>query len=195
MAAVSTFIAAGALAASAYGASEQNKAGKAAAAAGREGAISQAMTAGKEAASLQFEAEEARRVSQENAEKVLVQATQYRSSQKALAAASGFVVDSGTAETLSQETENLAQADALAILFDGGQKYITGKIGAQNIIEGGVSNARQTMQDGKNKASALQAQATGTLLSGFASFAGHKSVQKAVGIGQTVTQTAAQKQG
>jgi hypothetical protein len=143
---------------------------------------------------LQFEAEEARRVSQDNAEKVLVQAKQFRSSQKALAAASGFVTDSGTAETLSQETENLAQADALAMLFDGGQKYVTGTIGAQNMIEGGVSNARQTLQEGNNKAAALQGQAVGTLLSGFASFASNKSVQKdfgtlATGVGKSVMQT------
>lgn len=182
MAAVSTFVAAGALASGVYSSSEQSKAGKAAAAAGREGAILQAVNAGKEAATLMIDAEEARRVGQINAEKVLVQARQFRSSQKALAAASGFITDTGTSETLSAETENLAQADALAILFDAGNKYVSGKVGSENMIETGVSNARQYGQEGANRANALQGQATGTLLGSFASFASNSFVQKAAGL-------------
>lgn len=182
MVAVSSFIAAGALAAGAYSASEQSKAASAAGAAGREGAITGAINAGKQAASTQLDAEEARRLGQVNAERVLVQAREFRSSQKVVAAASGFVTDSGTAATLDQETDNLAQADALAIMFDAGKQYVSGKVGSENQLSSGVSAARQYGVESANKANAMQAQATGTLLSSFANFASSASIQKSLGL-------------
>ncbi len=185
MVAVSSFIAVGALVAGAYSANEQSKAAKASGAAGREGAITGAINAGKQAASTQLDAEEARRMGQVNAEKVLVQAREFRSSQKVVAAASGFVTDSGTAATLDQETDNLAQADALAIMFDAGQQYVSGKVGSENQLSSGVSSARQYGVESANRSNAMQAQATGTFLSSFASFAASSSVQKALGVTKT----------
>jgi len=184
MAAISSIVIAGVAAAgAAYSANQQSKAGKAAAQAGQAGAQTAAINAGIEAGSLRFQGEEAQRVAAFEAEKVLAQAREFRGSQKALAAASGFVVDTGTAETLSQETENLAQADALAYLFDGANKHAASVIGADNLIKTGVSQAGAIMQQGYNAQAELRGKAVGTLISGFSSFASNAAVQKAVGMG------------
>ena len=164
--ATSTLIFAGATAASgAYSAHQQNQAGKAASRAGRDSAAAAAQNAGAEAGTLLFEAEEARRVAQLEGLKKYGEARSYRSSQQALIAATGFTYDSGTAEMLKEQTDNLAAADALAMYTDGGQKFIAGKLGSQNIIEGGTSNALQMIRSGDAQGSALQSQAIGTLLS------------------------------
>ncbi|WP_143713738.1 hypothetical protein [Variovorax sp. RO1] len=173
MAAVSSLVIAGVtVAAGAYSANQQAQAGKAASRAGRDSAAIAAQNAGAEAGALMYEAEEARRVAQVNAQKLQGQAREFRSSQQALVAASGFTYDSGTAQVLQEETDNLVAADALAMLHDGGQKYIAGKLGAENIIKGGTSNAMQQIKQGDAQGQALQAQAVGTLLSSAVSAAG-----------------------
>lgn len=168
MAAVSTIVAVGALAAGAYSANEQSKAGNAAGAAGRANAAVAAQNAGAEAGSLLFEAEEARRVSQFNAERVRVQARELKSSQRAVASASGFMVDSGTAQMIQEETDNLSDLDALALRTDGAIKEQMGRIGAENIIKGGTSNALAMIRQGDAQNQALQGQAMSTFLSAAA---------------------------
>lgn len=168
--ATSTLIVAGVTAAAgAYSANQQAQAGKAAGAAGRASAYDAAMNAGAEAGTLRYEAEEARRVAQLNAQKTLADAREFRSSQQAFAAATGFTYDSGTMQDLQQQTDNLAAVDALAMLQDGGQKYVAGTEGAKNIIAGGTSNALAQIRQGDAQAGALRGQAIGTLISTAAS--------------------------
>lgn len=171
-------IAGGSLAMSVFGAAGQASASKSAAKAAAKNAVNNAMGAGRAAAAERYAAEEQRRVGGLNAERTQAQAESFKGSQRVLTAAQGFLSDSGTAEILQQQTTNLANADALATLESAGQNYVSGMASAENLIKSGVSSSVQINENGQAQAKQLRQQAFGTLLGGFASFAGSSTASK-----------------
>lgn len=175
--AAATAVAIGGLAMSAYSANEQGKAAGRMAGNAKEAAIMSSINAGKEAAARRFEAEQIREQGQQNADKILAKARQFRQSQTVVAAASGFVVDSGTMQDLQDLTDNLAKSDAYAMLLDSAYAASSNEISANNIIETGASAAQMQYRQGAAQADAMSAQSTATLLGGISSFAGTKTGQ------------------
>lgn len=108
-----------------------------------------------------MQAEDIKRKAADDANEILTQAANVRSSQQAHTAASGFVVGDGSAQTVLDETTRLSTADALVVLYDGIDGYTTT-----------TANARNTRAAGVNAASAANTAATGTLLSGTGSLLG-----------------------
>lgn len=114
----------------------------------RTNAINAAIDAGNSAAMERINAQEAQRVARLNAEHVHAQAHSAKSSAKALAAAQGFVGDTGTSALINDKLTALANADALAMLVDGGRKYAAGNMNADNMIQTGVSRGSAIVQQG-----------------------------------------------
>lgn len=163
-----------------FSATQQNKAAGRMGKNARESAFLSAINAGKEAASMQFEAGEIKKAGQRDAELILSKAREFRGSQQVAAAAAGFVVDSGTMADLQQHTDNLARSDALAMLLDSGSQYVSLTLSAENMITTGASAGQLQARDGAARADAMRAQATSTLLGGVASFIGSDGGQRAL---------------
>lgn len=167
----------GTLAVAAYSANQQRKAAGQMAGNAKDAAIISSINAGKEAAARRFEAEQIREQGQINADKLLAKARQFRQSQQVVAAASGFVSDSGTMADLQQLTDNLAKSDAYALLLDASNNALTNEVSADNIIETGSSAAQMQYRQNAAQADAMYAQSTATLLGGISSFANSNTGQ------------------
>lgn len=142
MAAISGTVALAATAASAaYGAYSSNAAGRRGSHLMQQQAAQTALDAGREAGTRQFQADEVMRIATDKAEKTLVLARQFRSSQTVMAAASGFVVDAGTSQALMDETDKLARADALSTMYDAVSTSTGLRLSADSMIEAGANRS------------------------------------------------------
>lgn len=122
----------------------------------------------------EMQAEDIKRKSIDDANVILRQAASMRSAQTAQQSVSGMVVNSGSAQTVLDETTKLSTADALVTLYNGVDGFVTGNSQAQN-----------TITAGKNEAEAYASKATSTLLSGFMSagqtgMANYSAISKAL---------------
>lgn len=136
--------------ATAIGGIQGMKGAKAGAAAMGTQARTAAIDAGRTAAEQLIEADQIQQEGKETAARVLAEARKFRGSQQVMAAASGFLVDSAGVRAFTDETEAMAQADALALLINADKQAIGKRITAESAIESGVSKGNAYVSQGQS---------------------------------------------
>lgn len=104
-----------------------------------------------------------------NADALFSQAARMRSTQTAQQASSGVVIGMGSAEQVVADTTNLANQDALVMLYQGIDGYMTSS-----------EQGKLAAMAGYNNAKAANAAKWGTLLSGIGSIASSAGQYKAL---------------
>jgi hypothetical protein len=98
-----------------------------------------------------------------------------RANQRAQQAASGVLVDSGSALVIQEDTFRLAQADAVTTMFDAINRKTEVESAGQFEDLASFSRERAAILQGQSTAAAARAQGTAALIGGISSAAGSLS--------------------
>lgn len=157
--AVATAVAIGALAVSAYSASQQQAAAKKAAKAQGEAALASATEAYTNAALAKIDAERIEKSANIEADKIREAAIAMRSNQEAVQGTSGALVGTGSNLVMTEDTTKRAEADAIATVIEGIYGTVNKESSARyqqmagnaSLLSGGLA-ASATMMAGRTSA-------------------------------------------